>query len=453
MRASIAAVRGGTPSVAIVGSHFKSQALSIERSLGVQNSGLAVYPGHIRMDGDAEFRRKVATDIVDQIIAGLTRSRIEPVRKRGEFGLRDIVFRGGVDEVNDHFYDNLWTEGLPVIPPTIHRVDAFMRYTKRLPDEVIGVLLPEKREATVWNVAVNGVMAGCKPDYMPLLLALVEAVADPDFRIEDHGSTPGWEPLIIASGPVIQALDFNTGIGVMRAGRRANTAIGRFLRLYTRNIAGLRIPPGETDRAGVGNPFNVVLAENEAFVRSIGWPTFGMERGLAAGESGVTVQSMLAASAPLPAHGFDGTNLEAYLDALADNFGKTICGYWVHTAVGFAAWHPLIIMNPQIARLAAEKGWSKNDVRQYLYERARIPVKDIELRGTYINLDLAAQLEKGIIPSAYGESKDPDRLVPVFYKPEAIGIVVAGNPATTYTRGYMNNHEQGAAVTRRIAMA
>ena len=160
MRASIAAVRGGTPSVAIVGSHFKAQARSIERSLGVQNSAIAVYPGHIRIDDETEFRRKVATDIVEQIIVGLTKTKIQPAGVRGEFGLRDIVFRGTVDEVNDHFYCNLWTEGLPVIPPTLDRVEAFLRHTRRRPDEVIGMLLPEKREATVWNVAVNGVMAG-----------------------------------------------------------------------------------------------------------------------------------------------------------------------------------------------------------------------------------------------------------------------------------------------------
>ena len=450
MRASVAAIRGGIPSVAIVGSHFKAQALTIERSLGVQNSGLAVYPGHIRLDDEAEFRRKVATDIVDQIIAELQHVRTEPARAGADFRPRDIVFRGSIDEVNEHFYARQWTEGLPVIPPTLDRIEAFLRHTRRSPDEVLGILLPENREATVWNVAVNGVMAGCQPEYMPVLLALVEAVADPVFRIEDHGSTPGWEPLVIISGPVTKALDFNFGTGVMRPGRRANTSIGRFLRLYTRNIAGLRIPPGETDRAGIGNPFNVVIAEAEEFVRSIGWPTYGMERGLKEGESGITVQSMIGASAPLAGHGAEGNDLLGYLDPMADVFGKAICGYWVHTAVAFAHWDPLIIMNPQIAKLAADKGWSKDDIRNYLYKRAKIPAKDIEYRGRFVNLDLASQLEKGIVPAAYGGSNDPDRLVPCFYTPESIGIVVSGNPATTWQRGYMNNHEQGAAVTRRI---
>lgn len=450
MRASIAAVRGGFPSVAIVGSHFRSQALAIERSLGLQNAALAVYPGHIRMDDEAEFRRKVAGEIVEQIIRGLTSARPETAAKSEPVRARDIVFRGGWDAVNEHFYDKLWSDGLPVVPPTLGRVEAFMRHTRRDPNEVIGILLPEKREATVWNVAVNGVMAGCRPEYMPMLLAIVEAIADPEFRIEDHGSTPGWEPLIIASGPVIKQLDFNAGTGVMRAGRRANTSIGRFLRLYTRNIAGLRIPPGETDRAGIGNPFNVVLAEDEDTVRSLGWPTFGMERGLGENESGVTVQSMIGASPPLAGHGAEGDDVHGYLDPLVEVFGKAICGYWVHTGVSFGRWHPLVIISPQVAQLLARKGWTKDDVRRYLYENAKIPARGVERRGTYINLDVRAQVEKGVAPPAFYESGDPERLVPVFVKPELIGIVVAGNPATTWQRGYMNNHEQGPAVTRRI---
>ena len=92
----------------------------------------------------------------------------------------------------------------------------------------------------------------------------------------------------------------------------------------------------------------------------------------------------------------------------------------------------------------------KSDIRQYLYDRAKIPAREIEYRGKFVNLDLPAQLERGVVPAAYGESRDPDRLVPCFYTPESIGIVVTGNRATTWQRGYMNNHEQGASVTKKI---
>ena len=96
-------------------------------------------------------------------------------------------------------------------------------------------------------------MAGCRPEYMPVLVAAVEAMCDPRFRIEDAGSTPGWEPLVIVSGPIIKELDLHSGQGVMRVGRQANTSIGRFVRLYLRNVCGYRIPPGAGDKGSIGN--------------------------------------------------------------------------------------------------------------------------------------------------------------------------------------------------------
>jgi hypothetical protein len=107
---------------------------------------------------------------------------------------------------------------------------------------VLGALPPELRQVTITNIAVNGVMAGCRPEYMPVLVAVVRCLMDPRFRLEDLTSTFGLEPLIV-SGPVVAALNFNTGTGAMRVGRQANTSIGRFLRLLLRNVGGLRIPP------------------------------------------------------------------------------------------------------------------------------------------------------------------------------------------------------------------
>ena len=194
-------------------------------------------------------------------------------------GPRAIVFRGTLHEVQEYFHQNLWSDGLPIIPPTLEDVEAFLKFTDRPPGEVLGICLPEYREATIWNIAVNGVMAGCRPEYMPLLIATVEAITDPFFHLEDGGATPGWEPLIIVNGPIVKDLDFNSGSGVMSVGRQANTSIGRFLRLYMRNVAGQRIPPGDTDKARIGYTFNVAMAENEDAVNEIGWALFSADRG------------------------------------------------------------------------------------------------------------------------------------------------------------------------------
>src|SRR5262249_30132379 len=126
----------------------------------------------------------------------------------------EVVFSGSWEEVNEHFIAQEWSDGLPIVPPTRRRIDAFLAHTKREPKEVIGVMLPDSRAATVWNVAVNGVMAGCEPRYMPILLALAEAMVDPAYGIEHSGNTPGAETLIILNGPVIKQFGFNYTQGV-----------------------------------------------------------------------------------------------------------------------------------------------------------------------------------------------------------------------------------------------
>jgi hypothetical protein len=123
------------------------------------------------------------------------------------------------------------------MPPTREAIDEFLRYTDRDPDESLGTLLPDKRSATIWSIAVNGVMAGCRPEYMPILVALIEAMCDPKYGVEHSGNTPGADTLIILNGPIIKQLGFNYTQGALRDGFLPNTSVGRFWRLYLRNVA------------------------------------------------------------------------------------------------------------------------------------------------------------------------------------------------------------------------
>ena len=157
-------------------------------------------------------------------------------------------------------------------------VDAFLAFTDRKPDEVLRVIPQEGREASILSIAIAGVMAGCRPEYMPVLIAIVDALCDPLYRVEDSGSTPGWEPVVIVNGPIIKELDLNFGQGMMRVGRRANTSIGRFVRLYLRNVCGFRIPPGAGDKGSIGQTFLVAMAEDEDSARAVGWPTYAEEQ-------------------------------------------------------------------------------------------------------------------------------------------------------------------------------
>ena len=451
MRASVAAEKAGIPATAVITTGFLAQARAVAQAQGFGNLSIAEYPGVIMMDSQDELRQKVEETLVTSITQGLATVK-EKAARPAEPEPKAMVFRGTMEEVNEFFIKNLWSDGLPIIPPTTSKVEQFLKFTDRSPDEIIGSLLPENREATVWNVAVNGVMAGCRPEYMPILLAAVEAIADPEFRIQDAGSTPGWEPLIILNGPIIKELDFNSGSGVMKVGRQSNTSVGRFLRLYMRNVAGLRIPPGATDKASIGFTFNAVLAEDEDFVAELGWEPFSVDRGFKRGENIVTVQSVVAVSPPAYT---GGDNPYDHLETLTEIIGRRTAACWMVTATHWGKFNPFILLSPSVAKIMARGKVTKNDIRQYLYENAKVQAGLLERLGWQIGLSdfsLCRAVEEGTAPKEFCESTDPDRMVPVFLKPEWIGIVVSGDPGRNHNRGYIPNHEQGAPTSRKIEL-
>ncbi len=360
------------------------------------------------------------------------------------------MFSGDYDEVQEYLEARQWSDGLPIVPPTVERVEAFMAHSPRRGDEVIGVLAPDYRQATIWSVAVNGVMAGCRPEYMPVLVAIVEAIADPEWRIQDAGSTPGWEPLVVLSGPVVARLGFNTGSGLMRVGNRAATTIGRFLRLFMRNVAGLRVPPGTTDKGTIGATFNVALGEDEDAVRALGWPPFRVDRGFAADDDLVTVQSVVAVSPPIYT---GGEEPELHMEMLAYFLGTT-CNPWVFTALMYKKWSPLLLLSPSAAQVMANRGWTKDDIRTYLFEHASIEARWLEIYPHYVGAgnagDLRTFVADGTAPPRWADSTDPHRQVPVLLRSEWTNIVVAGDPGRNQSRFYINNHEQGFPVSRVV---
>jgi hypothetical protein len=426
------------------------QVQTVGQSLGVQNLPVAEYPGVVSVDSEEELSRKVTGTLVDNIIQVFTKPVLQAARPK-EPEPDQIVFRGTLDEVQEFFLRRQWTDGLPVIPPTIDRVEKFLQFTDRSREEVIGVLLPESRAATVWNIAVNGVMAGCRPEYMPVLLAVIEAVSEPEFRIKDAGSTPGWEPLIILNGPIIKDLNINYGTGVMRVGRQANTSMGRFLRLFMRNVAGLRIPPGTTDKATIGETFKVALAENEDALTEFGWESFSVSRGFKPEDSVVTVQSVVYATAPIAS---GGDKAKDHLDTFVEVFGGAM-STWTHMGINWGKFFPLLVISPSIARVLAKDGLKKWDVQQYLYDHSKVSVASMERlawQGGFTGFSLRRMVEENLISPLYCESDDPERMVPVFLKPEWIGIVVSGDSGRNRSRGYVQNHEQGPPVSKRIQL-
>lgn len=450
VRASMVAENAGVPSATIVATAFLRQAGVVAKGEGMADLCIAEFPGVIMTQSDAELRRNAEEVLVPNIVEQLTR-HVTAAAQIDEPEPRSVVFTGTLDEVNEYFYDQRWTDGLPIVPPTIDRVEAFLRHTDRVPDEVLGVIQPENREATVWAVAVNGVMSGCRPEYMPILVAIVEAMAEPNFYARDFGATPGLEPLIVINGPIVKQLNFNYETAVMRVGRQANTSIGRFARMFLRNIVGLRFSPDESDKASIGVGMNVVLAENEDAVTEVGWPSHAEGFGFARGENVVTVQSMMAASIPIYTA---GDTAKEHLDRLVEIFGG-MCAGWAHTGIKKRKNFPLLIVSPGVAKIIANDGLSKRDVQQYIFDNTKISVRTLTRHAWelgYTSYDLKQLHDEGMVSDAYVESDDPDRLVPVFVAPEGIGIVLSGDAGRNQSKGYVQNQSHGYPTAKRIEL-
>lgn len=451
MRACSVAERAGVSSYAIVSTGFLKQARAIARAVGISSAWIAEYPGVVPNDSAEVVERKVLEHVLPSLLQGFA-TPAEALQEVAEPGPSDVVFKGALDEVQEHFTERLWTDGLPIVPPTQNRVEAFLRWTDRDALEVIGVLPPEQREATVWNVAVNGVMAGCRPEYFPILLAAVEAIADPEFRLEDAGATPGWEPLIILSGPLSKRLHFNSEGGALRIGRQANSSIGRFLRLYMRNVAGLRTPPGDTDKAAIGMNFNVVLAENEDAVTRIGWPPFRVDRGFSMADDVVTVQSVVAISPHIYS---GGSSALEHIEPIV-RFMEGVMGPVSPVAITYRRSHPLIVMSPSVAQAFADGGWDKDAIRSYLFEHLTIDAGWVErypLHASGASTSLATMVRERGLPAHYAESDDPRRRLPILIRPEWTSIVLAGEPGRNQCRVYVQQHEQGAPVSKKVRLA
>ena len=359
---------------------------------------------------------------------------------------RDIVFRGNLREVNDHFLANVWSDGLPIVPPTIVEVEAMLAFTDRPPGDVIGLLPPTRLPATVWKVAVNGVMAGCRPEYMPVLLAIAEAVADTRFGIENVGSTVGLTPLIILNGPISRELGFNSGQGVLRPQAQANISVSRFLRLLMVNIAGYRL--GESDMATFGRNYYPVLAEAED---ESPWAPLSVDRGFAAGTNLITVQS-----ADTTGHSFltEGP-AESHLRVIAREMVRELGGNLLVAMEHFGGHiSPVVGLTPLVAGILSKAGFSKADVKRWLFEHALVSARvfDEQLARVEQGYNLQQAVARGSLDKCFAVSDDPERLVPILHKPEELQIVVCGAPNRnrTFISGQFGKY--GGDVSREIRL-
>ncbi len=210
---------------------------------GIADLAVAEYPGVFELDTKAKMTEKVRRTVVDQIIKALTKKKesskgIPSAASRPKSNPEEIVFSGTLEEVNRFFCQKGWTDQMPIIPPTLERVREFLKYTGLPPDKVVAVLPPANLEATPWKIAVNGVMAGCRPEHMPILIAGVEAMSVPSYNLGQIGTTWALYPYFVVNGPIIKQLGIEHGVGLISKG--PSPALGRAFGLLIRNIAGFR---------------------------------------------------------------------------------------------------------------------------------------------------------------------------------------------------------------------
>jgi hypothetical protein len=451
LRASAAGETSGVPSSTLVCEGFLPLATAASVGLGLPNMPVARVIGHPGVQSKEQLRKNTLEVTLQHVIDNLLKTP-KSAKADSEPGPRDVIVKGGFDEVNEYFLKNELSDGLPVVPPTREKVEAFLRFTDRAPDESLGNLLPDSRAATVWSIAVNGVMAGCRPQYMPVLVALVEAMADHRYGVEHSGNTPGGETLIILNGPIIKQLGFNYMQGVMRDGFQANTSVGRFWRLYLRNVAGFL--PHKNDKATFGNTWRVVVAENEDVVKRIGWEPTSADFGFAAGDSTVMISRHTGGNHISSVSGATAGEMMPYVcDAMVKQYSWQIM---FTVGQGMGTLRPQVLLSPIIAETIAASGWSKRDLRQYLFDHARIPaqlferiLRDWTQKPTW---NLAEEHQAGRIPKVFHESDDPNRLVPLVWKPEDYLVTVTGDLTRNSIYIFAHNGVLGFPVAKRISL-
>ena len=304
------------------------------------------------------------------------------------------------EAVQTLYLERGWGDGLPVVPPTIARVEAMMAAVALEPQGVVGEIPPNWGAATVEKLAINAVMAGCLPAYFPVVVAAVEAMADPAFNLYAvQATTHPCAPLVIVNGPIRNELGFNSGSGAYGPGWRPNAAVGRALRLVLLNVGGAHPGSGDMSTQGAPSKYGFCVAENE---EANPWEPLHVERGFAPNQNTVTV---VAGEPPHNINDHTGSSAEDILTIVAGAIAVTGANN------AYTGGETLLALGPEHAATIARDGMGKRDIADWLGRKAVVPLE----RYTEETL-----LER------FGEI--PTGPVPMVRSPEDLAIIVLGGP-------------------------
>ena len=327
----------------------------------------------------------------------------------------------GFEAAIELFYEKGWTDGLPIVPPTETNVARMVEASGRAPGDIVGDYPTRRRKIRVGKVAINAVMAGCRPEYFPVVLAIIEAIADPDFGIHTVNSTTGGSAVgFIVNGPVRTRLGMNVRGNILGPGNRPNSTIGRAVRLTQINVMGSISGAGNDagegrpilDRSTIGQPGKYAgyhIPENEEDYPSM--TPLHVERGYNPAQSVVTVFATAG-----------HIQISAHSEHSAEQIAETIAHYTVGSGKLGSRWC-VLVLPPENVDYFVRDGWSKRDIRQAVHEKTRRSVAWAREQGHVATGGIIDARGGAVLPG------DREKTVAVGKDPEDIYIVVAGGPA------------------------
>jgi hypothetical protein len=437
----VALEKAGIPAVGIVARSFVRAWEACVEGWGQPSTAFVTIP-HATTGQQADFIRKMVDEQINAIIRGLTALPAATGTIGGAQGSSKPteIFTvemdetpTGLDAVNRFLGERDWSDGIPVIPPTPAAVEQMLQGTKRQPQDVLMVMEPGFGLATVEKIAINAVMAGCRPEQFPVLLAAIDCLAQPQMNHRDMQVSGHTEaPMILVNGPIAKKAGINCGTTAMGPGvvNRANTAIGRALRLCLINIGDCKAGAGDPNFIGLPTKFGMCIAEHE---EASPWQPYHMDQGFKRDDSAVTVVSVTGPTDIIDAA---SKTPEDTLHNIASMmfYRNAGAGGWIrgwqsaqvgHTNKGVSyqgPYHP-IILSPSRAVILAEAGMSKQDAQAWLHRNCRVALKSVlgtrgmpkDASGTWLTHPELQHLEH-----------DPHATIPALESPEQYLLFVSG---------------------------
>jgi hypothetical protein len=438
----------GKPGVYVCTDNFVHDAESAAEDVGMPRLRIVTVRAadYYRLRGTDEEIMSVAAAVIDQLIDGLQRPLTPDEASTDPQGesLEPITITAdsyslAVTEFNEIFLENQWGDGLSMVPPTKEAVDAMLEGTSRASSEVIGTVAPKNGTATIEKIAINSVMAGARPEYLPVIIAAMEGITDPDYDdLHVMTSTGSFNIAIMVTGPIAEEINVNSGMGFLGYGWQANSTIGRALRLCLINMG--RVWPGVNDMALVGRPSQqfYVFAENQKFNP---WPPFHVTQGFKAEDSCVTISSVMGSPGDLLGGGAVATWTS---EQILDNAVSMMMGprrgmaTWKRGSANPGPMKHILFFEPALAMELDKKGYTRESLQKLLYERAAIPYEQLT-RAEIANIQ--PRIDSGEIPadriSVFQEALKPGGRLPMLDRIEDIRIIVVGGiPSYSFSMSF-----------------